>query len=80
MKKILVKIVCCLSIIFLAQNVIGQKDYSTIQILSKSVFSKVYLNDRLITSFNRDEALEYKLTSKGRITKSLVNTFRAEGA
>ncbi|HLP52621.1 MAG TPA: serine protease [Chitinophagales bacterium] len=59
----------------------AQNDYATIHIMSKGMPSRIYMNDELVTGLNKDEALEYKIKSRGRITiTGLMSYGRAEGA
>lgn len=48
--------------------------------MSKAMPSRIYMNDELVTGLNKNEALEYKINSRGRVTiTALLSNGRAEG-
>lgn len=63
MKKTLF-ILVLLSAIMATKTVVAQN--CVIHLFSKGWQTKVYVNDKLITGLNKDEALEYTVPAKGR--------------
>lgn len=49
----------------------------TVFLMSKGMPGSIYVGEKKITSLNKDEALEYKMISRGRITFNVVSYYGA---
>lgn len=67
MKKILTAILILISVQLFAQ------EYSIVNFISQIGPLRIYINDQLIGSLNRDETLEYKLYSEGKLSVTIVS-------
>lgn len=77
MKNYFILLVFFLSMLFGAKTVVGEGSFKTLHVMSKGFPTKVYLNSKMIVGLNKDEALEYKLYSTGRLTINALSSQRS---
>jgi S1-C subfamily serine protease len=78
MKNLFINLIFLISSFSLAAQ---EMEYAEISFITYDDYlKKVYINDRLITTFGKGEILKYKIYSKGRFTVTfLYGTVRVEG-
>jgi len=81
MKSNLTFLIGVLAVIFTAKTSFSQEGnlQRTIHVMSKGLPGEVYINDRLIISLGKDEALEYKLDNNGKLSVLVKNKIKTKG-